>query len=205
MLMKKKYQDTVSFMDRSSHQIMEAFLAMAQLKNLYRQGWLRRGVSEQDCESVADHSFGVALLGYVLANEYRPDLDAAKVMQLGLFHEIGEIYAGDVTPHDGISAEEKSARERQSAHEVSRHLPDPTWYLSIWEEFESRETPEAVFVGEVDKLEMLMQARLYELLETQGLDEFFVSVKERINLPELKPIVDSIIDCHMDLSDTKSS
>ena len=59
---------------------------------------------------MADHCCIVAMLGYAIAREYRPDLDPARVMELGMFHEIGEIYAGDIGPHDGISLEEKARR-----------------------------------------------------------------------------------------------
>lgn len=33
------------------------FFELSHLKQLYRQGWLRVGVPEQRCESVADHSY----------------------------------------------------------------------------------------------------------------------------------------------------
>ena len=34
--------------------------------------------------------------------------------------------------------------------------------VGLWAEFEARETPTAVFVGKLDKLEMCVQAREYE-------------------------------------------
>ena len=173
--------------------MMEIFFEYAQLKNLYRQGWLKRGVSELDCETVADHSFGFALLGYTIAEEYRPDLDSAKVMKLGLFHEIGEIYEGDFTPTDNVTADEKTQKEYQGVQQVFSRLPNSQKYISIWEDFEFQKSPESRFVKQIDRLEMALQANLYERMNYDGLDEFFPYVQDRISSPELKPILDDIL------------
>lgn len=173
--------------------IIRLFYDFSQLKNLYRQGWLHNGVPEAECESVADHSFGVALLGYVLAKEYRPDLDADLVMRLGLFHEIGEIHAGDLTPRDSVSTGEKSDREFAGVKQVFSHMKVPQQYVDIWRQYENQVTLESVFVHQVDKLEMALQASLYERLGNTGLDEFFPYVKERLASPELKSVLDDVL------------
>ncbi|WP_016879782.1 HD domain-containing protein, partial [Chlorogloeopsis fritschii] len=59
--------------------IIEAYFEFNHLKQLYRQGWLRHGIEPKYCESVAEHSFGVALLALFLADEYSLDLDKTKV------------------------------------------------------------------------------------------------------------------------------
>lgn len=172
----------------------ELFFAYAQLKNLYRQGWLKRGVSEVHCETVAEHSFGVALLGYIIAEEYRSDLDPTKVMMLGLFHEIGEIHVGDITPDDDVSRDEKTRDERRGVTSVFSHLADPQKYITIWEEYELQKSPEARFVKQIDSLEMALQARLYETLGYTGLDDFFTYVLERITDPDLTNILKDILN-----------
>jgi putative hydrolase of HD superfamily len=78
--------------------IIEAYFEFVQLKQLYRQGWLHKGISPQNCETVAEHSFCVALLALILADEYSVELDTAKVIRMALIHDLGEIYAGDFTP-----------------------------------------------------------------------------------------------------------
>ncbi len=192
--MKTKYKHTSKLLTEKTHPIIEIFFEYAQLKNLYRQGWLKRGVSELDCETVADHSFGVALLGYIIAEEYRPDLDSAKVMKLGLFHEMGEIYAGDFTPTDNVTADEKTQKEYLGVKRVFSILPNPQKYISIWEDFEFQKSPESKFVKQIDRLEMALQANLYERMNYGGLDEFFLYVQKRISSPELKLILDDILN-----------
>ncbi|MEX2314675.1 MAG: HD domain-containing protein, partial [Thermomicrobiales bacterium] len=70
-----------------------------QLKRLRRTGWLDRGVAGP--ESVADHSWGVALLAWLLARD-QPGLDRERVLLLGLVHDLPEAVAGDPTPFDDV-------------------------------------------------------------------------------------------------------
>lgn len=191
--MKTKNNHTSTLLSGKTHPMIELFFEYAQLKNLYRQGWLQRGVSEIDCETVADHSFGVAILGYTIAEEYRPDLDANKVMKLGLFHEVGEIYAGDVTPRHNVAEKTKVEKEFASAKKVFAKLSHPEKYVALWQEFEEQTTPEAVFVKQMDRLEMGLQASLYEYMNYKGLDEFFGYVQEKVTSPELKTILNEIL------------
>jgi len=192
--MRTKNGHTSKLLTEKTHPMIEIFFEYAQLKNLYRQGWLKKGVSELDCETVADHSFGVALLGYTIAEEYRPDLDSAKVMKLGLFHEMGEIYAGDFTPTDNVTADEKTQKEYLGVQQVFSRLPNSQKYISIREDFEFQKSPESKFVKQIDRLEMALQANLYERMNYDELEEFFPYVQERISSPELKPILDDILN-----------
>lgn len=52
--------------------IVAMYFECAHLKQLYRQGWLQRGVPPERCESVAEHTFGVALLSLFLARHPCP-------------------------------------------------------------------------------------------------------------------------------------
>ena len=189
-----KNPHTSNLLTKKTHPMVELFFEFAQLKNLYRQGWLREDISKLDCESVADHSFGVALLGYIIAEEYRPDLNSNHVMKLGLFHEIGEIYAGDVTPLDGISLEDKLKKEQLSTQQVFSKFSNPDKYISLWQEFEDQITPESIFMKQVDRLEMALQANLYERMGYDGLDDFFHYVQKKINSPELKSIFNQVLE-----------
>jgi putative hydrolase of HD superfamily len=191
--METKNNHTTELLTTQTSPIIELFFEFAQLKNLYRQGWLKQDVSKLDCETVADHSFSVALLGYIIAQEHRPDLDSNKVMKLGLFHEIGEIHVGDITPHDNISSKEKSEKEIEAVKKVFSCMPNPQKYIDICLEYEEQTSPESIFVKQVDKLEMVMQANLYEKMGYSTLNEFYETCKQKINSPELKSIFDEII------------
>jgi len=117
-------------------------------------------------------------------------------MKLGLFHDLGEIYAGDITPRDGLNSKDRFDRftkEHCAVEKVFSHLPNPEKYINLWLEVEREETPEAEFVKQVDRLEMALQANLYERMNYHNLDEFFLYVKERITSDELKSILDDVL------------
>jgi putative hydrolase of HD superfamily len=169
--------------------LIEAYFEFNHLKQLYRQGWLQRGVPHARCESVAEHTFGVAVLALFLADAHFPELDALKVLRMALLHDFGEIYAGDITPADGIDRGEKRRLERQAMRQVLRKLPRGLDYIALWEEYERGESPEAQLVRQIDRLEMALQASVYEHQELAELSEFFISVEQALAAPALQTIL----------------
>lgn len=172
--------------------IIEAYFEFNHLKQLYRQGWLRRGISPERCESVAEHSWGVALLALFLADACFPTLDRDKTVRMALLHDFGEIYAGDFTPADDIGQEEKHQLEAQSIRQVLAQLPGGETYVALWEEFEQGESAEARLVRQLDRLEMALQASVYEHQGLANLSEFFASAREALAEPQLQYILDEL-------------
>ncbi len=172
--------------------LIEAYFEFNHLKQLYRQGWLQHGVSPRRCESVAEHSFGVAILALFLADAEGPELDTSRVLRMALLHDFGEIYAGDITPADGIDRDEKLRLERQAVQQVFRKLPRGADYLALWEEYERGASPEAQFVRQIDRLEMALQASVYEHQGLADLSEFFVSAEQALSAPGLQSILNEL-------------
>ena len=168
--------------------IIEAYFEFVQLKQLYRQGWLHNGILLENCESVAEHSFGVALLALVLADEYSVELDTAKVIRMALIHDLGEIYAGDFTPADNIDKKDKYTLEKKSVAKVLEKLPNGFKWIALWEELEIGESAESQFVKQLDKLEMALQASVYEHQGLADLSMFFTSANKGLSSVELKLI-----------------
>jgi putative hydrolase of HD superfamily len=171
--------------------LVRSFYQLNQLKLLYRQGWLRRGIPPERCESVADHVFSMAMLGWWLCDERYLQLDRERVLRMALAHELGEIYAGDLTPADGISPAEKQRREREGLRQVVDQLASSAEILALWEEFEAGETPEARFVRQLDRLEMALQASVYQSEGADNMEEFFASARQGISDPALREILES--------------
>jgi len=168
--------------DHGSNDTILDFWSLAlRLKRLRRTGWLDRSVS--DPESSADHSWGVALLAWLLAREY-PDLNRERVLLLGLVHDLPEAVAGDPTPFDhvrdaagvipanhfstapGYTESARHAKQHAEAAALDEMLRDLPAYLAAdirdaWHEYETGQTPEARFVRQIDKLETLLQAEDY--------------------------------------------
>ena len=172
--------------EKIDNDILSFYMKYNQLKNIYRQGWLkvRIGLEHKDkCESIADHSFSVALLALTIIEKNKLDLDAFKCIKMAIIHELGEVYAGDYTPYDNITKEEKHIKEKEAILEVLKTLDKDNDFLELWEEFEGLETEEAKFIKNIDQLEFLLQACAY------GYDaKYFKKSLEKINNPYCKEI-----------------
>jgi putative hydrolase of HD superfamily len=138
-----------------------------QLKRLPRAGWLLAGI--RDPESVAEHSFRVAILAYVIAALEGADADRAAA--LGLFHDLPETRVGDV-PSVGRPYVTTAAPHRVVTDQVAGLPKDlGTHIVALIEEHESAKTPaataEARCSRDADKLECLLQAREYQMQGNQ--------------------------------------
>ena len=137
------------------------------LKDLPRTGWVRSGV--RDPESVAAHSWGMA----VLALHFAPkDLDMAKVLAMCIIHDLPEVRVGDLTPHDDVR--NKAELEASAMSELA-----PEW-LGLFHEYESGHSEEAKFVKQIDKLDMGLQASIYQSRQELDLSEFTNSARLKI-------------------------
>jgi putative hydrolase of HD superfamily len=165
--------------------IIDAYCQLDQLKREPRGGWVRMGI--EPCESVADHSYALATLTYIIGKAWFPGIDAHKATRIALCHDVGEAHTGDITPHDSIPEKEKHAMEREAVHAIFFNLPRGARYIARWEEYHAGQTPEARLVKELDKLEMALQATTYERQGRHGnLVEFLDHARRRIALPQLQ-------------------
>jgi len=169
------------------------YFALAQLKHLYRQGWLRIGVPKDKCESVAEHSFGVATLALCLAPARSKTFDVGRAVTLALVHDMGETFAGDIMPSEGISVDRKHALERRAARRLFRCLPAGKRLMALWAEYEEQKTPEAKFVRQLDRLEMSLQAAVYGRQLGLDVQEFFATAKSAVGDRRLLRILKSAL------------
>lgn len=158
------------------------------LKQVVRRGWELRDVPNP--ESVADHSFGVALLTLIFAS--RLGLDVEKALMIALLHEVGETVVGDITPFDGISRTEKARREEEAARQILSDVDESGALLDLWLDYHHRASAESRLVKELDGVEMVLQADLYEQETGLNLEEFFTYLKDGVNTVDLKVIIDLV-------------
>jgi putative hydrolase of HD superfamily len=178
-----------AFGGRSLSPLVAAYFELDHLKQLYRQGWLRRGVPPERCESVADHVFGMAMLAWWIADAHYPHLDRDKIIRMTLVHELGEIYTGDLVPGDAVPVVEKHRRERKGLWQVVGKLARGEETLALWEEYEAGSTPEARFVKQIDRLEMAFQAAVYRQQGFENMAEFFASAEAGVEDEFLREIL----------------
>lgn len=94
----------------SSVKIFELLDVLDNLKHLKRTGWVKCGVPEP--ETVACHMYRMAVLAMALEGQI-DGLDAIRTVKMALVHDIGEAIAGDITPHCGVSDQDKFDLEKK--------------------------------------------------------------------------------------------
>ena len=109
-------------------------------------------------------------------------------MGVALVHDLAESLVGDITPHDGVSADEKRRREEEAMRALAELSGDGE-ILDLWREYDAAESPEARFVKELDKLETAMQAAEYERRDGVALDEFRATADARLSTPLLRDLL----------------
>ena len=107
-------------------------------------------------ESVAEHSWRVSLMAFLLRKEF-PEADMDKVVKMCLVHDLGECFTGDIPTFlktDGDRAVEDSLLGRwvrSLPPEVSAEM------AALFREMDAQETIEAKIYKSLDKLEALIQ------------------------------------------------
>jgi putative hydrolase of HD superfamily len=110
-------------------------------------------------ENDAEHSWHLAVMAIVLAQHSNEPIDTLKVVKMLLIHDVVEIDAGDVFLYDTVLNHTNTEAERKAAERIFGLLPpeQAAELITIWEEFEASETPEAKFARSMDRLEPLLQ------------------------------------------------
>ncbi|ASJ05048.1 HD domain-containing protein [Thermococcus barossii] len=153
--------------------LLDLLLEAGNLKKLPRTGWLLRGVPNP--ESIADHSYRVALITLFLADELREkdiEIDVERALKIALIHDLAEARVTDIP----LSAQyylDKGKAEKKAAMELFIKTPNPREYFRLWREYEEGLSREGRLVKFADKLEMLIQACEYERAGFSNLDEFW--------------------------------
>jgi putative hydrolase of HD superfamily len=195
----------------------------AKLKSVSRTGWLDRGVEPVRVESVADHSFGVALLAWTCALQRRAEgaaIDPDRVLKLAIIHDLAEAETGDVTPYDRADIPSERDRAARRAFLETRHTRDPDRRAAkraeedvvmrtllaalpgptrselgvLWDELHQGVSSEARFVKQVDRLETFLQSRFYLRSDpTLPMASFRQEVLDSIDDPLLAAIRDAAL------------
>ena len=120
-------------------------------------------------ESVAEHSFRTAVIGYTLA-QLDGEADASRVMMMCLFHDIPEARTGDL---NYVNKKYVQVDEKKAIDDLARTLPFGAEYRELLEEFTQKQTLEARLAHDADQLEMILALKEYRDLGNRNADEWY--------------------------------
>jgi putative hydrolase of HD superfamily len=172
--------------DKELENILDFLLRIGRLKKMQRLYWKVHGI--KDPETVAGHIFTVTLLGWILGRE-KKKLNMEKILKMAICHEISAVFTGDTIPYikrvpkdkkkrydilkkwPRLPKEEKRIRflrdyreEKKSVSKLTRGLDKALRkeIIQLWDEYRRASTPEALFLGQVNTLAVLLQGLEYQ-------------------------------------------
>jgi len=145
--------------DRLEQQV-RFIIEVDKLKEIFRQTLCTQS---RRPENDAEHSWHLCLAVIVLAEHANfPQLDVLRVLKMLIIHDLVEIDAGDTFAYDTARMAGQHAREMRAADRIFGLLPADQAhdFRALWDEFEERKTPEALFAAAMDRFQpMLLNCR----------------------------------------------
>ncbi len=111
-------------------------------------------------ESVAEHSWRLALSAMLLAPEMRreiPGIDMDRVIRMCLIHDLGEAFTGDIPVFEKTDSDSDIEERLFAAFIASFPAETRTEWEMLLTEMNARKTPESRVYKALDKLEALIQ------------------------------------------------
>lgn len=121
------------------------------LKCNTRHSWTSSGRRE----SVAEHSWRLAVMAMLCADEY-PDIDINRVVRMCLIHDFGEAVTGDVPSF--YKTEQNERDEAEALASLLSTLPEcyKSEFTDLFTEMEALETKEARLFKALDNMEAVI-------------------------------------------------
>jgi putative hydrolase of HD superfamily len=171
---------------------------VGKLKDTTRHVWSPEGRKE----SVAEHSWRVAVMALLVADEF-PNVDISKVVKMCLIHDFGEALTGDIPSF--YKTNEDREKEDLAVDEMLKGLPKTTAkeFLELFDEMIELKSEEAKLFKALDKMEACISHNESNIetwipleytenitygTENVSYSEYLIRLKEEINNDSLKKI-----------------
>lgn len=187
--MKKKNNKARKNKSGGSVSALNFFAEAGLLKRVKRSGWWVAGI--ENPESVADHSFRTAVIGFYLA--YLEGVDPHSVVTMTLFNDIHEARINDLHKmgHSYIDFKDAEKRVfRDQIKSIDKRVRDPL--SDLRKEYDQQKTKASIVARDADILECLIQAKEYYDNGHAQAKHFFVKAPEFLRTKSAKGIWEKI-------------
>jgi putative hydrolase of HD superfamily len=144
--------------DKNIKSIVQFISEAGMLKNVKRSGWSVLGI--KDSETVAEHCFRCAIIGYLLAAIEKVSIQ--KVLLMTVLNDIHEARITDLHKMAQYYLDTEKAEDRSYKEQIS-NLPEKIKkeLMDLHKEYRQQKTKESIIARDVDILECLIQAKEY--------------------------------------------
>ncbi len=171
---------------RRLERIVDLFFEAGMLRHTPRSGYVFLGSGSED---VAQHSFRVAFMCFVLAR--MAGADPYRCAMLGLFHDLHEARTSDLNYMHQRYAQVDQHRAQRDAVAGTGVEED---IVGLFEEFEARETPEAKLARDADQLDLLFNLKVELDGGNAFAREWIEAALGRLRTPEARAVADEMLN-----------
>jgi putative hydrolases of HD superfamily len=166
--------------------VINLLFEVGMLKKTPRTGYQFLGSGQ---ESVAEHSFRAAIIGYILAKQ-DGNVDPNKVVLMCLFHDFHEARTGD---HNYVNKQYVTVDEDKAVRDLARDLPFGAEIISVTDEFNRAETPEARIARDADQLDLMVELKEKKDLGNRYATDWLFYAEKRLLTDGGKRLADELM------------
>ena len=166
--------------------IINFLFEVGMLKKTPRTGYQFLGSGQ---ESVAEHAFRTAIIGYILA-EQEPEADSRKTILMCLFHDMHEARTGD---HNYVNKRYVSVDEERAVNDLAGKVPFGEEIISIINEFNAGESLEARISRDADQIDLIMELKVQDDLGNRYAEDWLHYALKRIITENAKKMAQEIL------------
>ena len=138
-------------------------------------------------ESVAEHSFRAALVGYVLAK--MAGADAEHTAMLCLLHDFHEARTGDFNYVNSIY---NTSRSRPAMEDAVTGTGLEDILLLLWDEAEAKTSPEAALAHDADQIDLILNLVEQRQLGNAYAGEWLKAARQRLRTHEGRALAEAV-------------
>ncbi len=160
---------------------------LGMLKKIQRSGYTFLGSGR---ESIADHSFRVAIIAHVLAliSGYE---DPCKVVIMALLHDVHEARTGD---QNYVNKQYVKVEEERAFLDATEKLPWKELYRDYWQEYRNGNSEAARIVKDADQLDLLLELKEQKDLGNVYAKKWIEYLLKRLNTSCAKELAEAIMN-----------
>ncbi len=167
--------------------VINFLFEVGMLKKTPRTGYQFLGSGQ---ESVAEHSFRAAIIGYILSLQ-ESGADSRKTTLMCLFHDLPEARTGD---HNYVNKRYVNVDEDRAIRDLARDLPFGDEIISLIREFNRGESLEARISSDADQLDLILELKEQQDLGNKYAGEWLHFAVKRLLTESAKTMAREILD-----------
>lgn len=171
--------------------VIDFLYEVGMLAKTPRSGFFFLGSGQQ---SVAEHLNRTAYIGYVLGNMADAP-DPSKVMQMCLLHDLAEARVSDL---NYVHQKYNERHEKKAIEDLTTTLPFGDKIKAVIDEYEIRESTEAILAKDADNLEWILSLKEQKDIGNARAALWIPSAVARLKSDEAKLIAEKIVETDSD-------